>query len=252
MTSPKTQGLLAKYQVARVDGTDPGRTFVLAPDRDPLAIAGILAYAKAAEAGGYNALANDLRAMVPDGAMCSHCKGPGPFPLDLHGYGYRVCVPCGNLGAKEDAQGAVRYEAERTKKAWDEVARVRAAAQEMLRSAIWACEVLEAKSVAVDQADPRAKMWLAFAPGIGEGPPRVLDTDRRWGYLEDFDLGRAALFDSAEAAVEAGRKVAWYEGDEMLEWPEPEVLYWMAATNNLKVELTQEQWKLAFDASHAP
>ena len=59
----KEAGLIEKYRVERTDGKPVEWAFVL-QDTDPLAIPALEAYADAAEAEGYEALADDLRDKV--------------------------------------------------------------------------------------------------------------------------------------------------------------------------------------------
>lgn len=82
MTS-KELGLIEKYIVERVDGKLVRWCFVL-EDTDPLAVPALQAYADAAEAAGYVALASDLRVeadRIPlprsSPRPCCHCDGTG-------------------------------------------------------------------------------------------------------------------------------------------------------------------------------
>jgi len=73
MNDKKTQGLYAKFNVTRMDGSDaPGgkhhgcQYFVLDVTHDHHALSALLAYADSCEMDGFGMLADDLRRLVKE------------------------------------------------------------------------------------------------------------------------------------------------------------------------------------------
>ena len=74
MADDPTRGIYGKYHVKRTDGKPVSRCIVLEL-KDPLARVGILAWADAVEAAGYEALASDARAWVAEAEQSDDPKG---------------------------------------------------------------------------------------------------------------------------------------------------------------------------------